>query len=1097
MGLSTSKGGLTIPAGLSSGNGLVGNGFSDGLLLTVVAYPSLNTSLLTVGAALTPSAIAGSYVWPLGPVTETWAWFVNGVSVAGSYVLQASDFTVSADVTLSATGLGAGNVISVGPAPVISVGSIAYGYQATLSAGTTGDVFVSPTGNDANPGTFASPKLNIQAAILANPGKSIKLRGGVYRQMVNLGTGASGTAGARTVVSRYSNEVPIISGSEVLSGLTPCVAGDAAVVGSVWASLHKVTLADSLIASADPAALFPAEVGQALPLACEFIPGPFAPCDPTAIEDWPSWTILTTGDVVASNGQVITGFQNAAITDKYTQAEIQAMSIYMYGGANLTSPTTVASFDTVNKIIRPTNTSITKANSAYNNRMLLQNIPKAIFKGSWAYVKNGDGTSTYYIWLNNSANAAAGVEYSARVTNLNLNGTSYITFEGVVFEGTASVNQANPTTHHAIVQPSGGYATNQWFYNCLIRRHHRSYNRTSMGLYAYNSHYLKVQQSSVSECYGMYGIHPTGFSGPSSPAQMTVGLWVDRCKFDRTASTAIRIYNQLFPTVSHCLWDYDVGVSPHANLIDPKLFSHGALLVGLDLSGANGYTTYQDASSINMIACYMHGNRIAGDSRTMQDQNSNDPTQSPAGAAGFSSLNPLGYILCSHFAPDAQDLTQTSNFTIGKAANTACTFRLSHNIIHGPGTIDTTAVSRDKNFIVAGAAVGTEISDTLANTYVDAANADFRIKAGSPLLSMTGTDLTSVINSLIADRPWIPTYVFSTDINGDTINWTTPPIGPAVSKSIAWQGKSWITWPTLASGSSVVGQTLDINDGQKHPGTLSLTYQWVRSFDSMRSWSSISGATSRTYLVAAPDVNSILARDADVGGSIRRTVINSTVLGSAPLSNPVTAFQYKTTVNSLNFEGPTFTVQNRPMVILVAARMNTTTLSAWTMTIGTPGRTYGTGTAISPVQTNAGANRNFTAIWAHYISAPGTGSVTVQLQQSQQINGLEVIGLYIDGTVNVTRLNSTGLTAASITHSRTTTKAYSQVLVVGAINNGALTTSLTSATTILSEASGAASDDVSVSFGWIDAPSVATYSPVLTASGSNSIILGSVIVESS
>lgn len=1071
--------------------------------ITVLTAPSQNIANLRPGLTIGGAWVPGVYVSPTGACAEgVPSYRVNGATKSAAYVLVAGDVVQMASVSVTAPG-GLTLLVGADPAPFASftVPAEWRGYQPAMDFGTAGDIYVAPTGSDTNPGTLAAPKLSIQAAILANPSKQIRLRGGIYRQEVILNTGASGTAGAFTRVSRYGAEEPIISGSEVLTGLTPCVAGDAAIIGSIWnrADVFKVTLADSVVASSDPTGFFPREAGVALPMVCEFVPGAFAPVDPTAIEDWPTWTVLKAGDVPAATGDAITGYQNTAITDKYTQAEIQAMSLYQYGGANLTNPNGIASFDTAAKIIRLTGTGVTKSGSAYGDRMLLQNIPKGLKQGYWAYKKNGDGTTTYYLWLNNAANAVSGVEYATRVRNLNLGNASYITFEGIVFEGTASANQANPSTHHAIVQPQGGSATNQRIYNCLIRQHHRSLNRTSFGFYAWNSHYLQFRQSTISECYGMYGFHPVGQSSPGSPAAMTVGLWVDRCRFDRTASTAIRIYGQLFPTISHCLWDYDVGVSPHANLIDPKLFSHGALLIGLDLSGANGYMTFQDASAVNMLACYMHGNRITGDSRTAQDQNGTDPTQSPAGAGGaFAVLNPRGLWACNHFAPDAQDMTQQANFNLGKALNTACTFRLSHNIIFGPSTIDATAVSRDKNLIVSGAAVGTEVSEGWATTYVDAANADFRIAPGSAARSMIRTDLTADINAIKADRPWIPASVFVTDINGDTIDWTNPPIGPAVNIDVNWKGQSWLTWPTLVGGSSIVGQVLDVNDGQRHPGTLVPTYQWLRSNDGRQSWAPIAGATARTYTVAGADAGGILARDAWLGGkSKRRTVINSTVLASSPLGDPVLAFAHKTTTNALQFECATFTAENRPMIVLIAARMNPTTLANLTLTIGAPGRAAGTGTAIPGVPTNIGANRSSTAIWAYYIAAPGTGSSTVQITSDAQLNGLEVTALYVDGAVGVTRLNSNGLTAATISHSRTTTKPYSKILFVGAVNDGSRSLTLSGATLIRAEASGAATDDVSAIFGWIDAPSAAAYTASITSSVSGSIILGSVIVESS
>jgi len=120
----------------------------------VTTAPSLNTAALVVGATLSSCQVAGTYVWAAGAVTETWSFTVDDVEVAGSYVIQPGDKIVVASVALSATGLGDGNVISVGP------------YIVQNSAPSAGDV--SPTvgiiaGTVTAPAQMAAPTLTSTA----------------------------------------------------------------------------------------------------------------------------------------------------------------------------------------------------------------------------------------------------------------------------------------------------------------------------------------------------------------------------------------------------------------------------------------------------------------------------------------------------------------------------------------------------------------------------------------------------------------------------------------------------------------------------------------------------------------------------------------------------------------------------------------------------------------------------------------------------------------------------------------------------------------------------------------------------------------------
>lgn len=84
-------------------------------------------------------------------------------------------------------------------------------FSATAHAA---DRYVSLSGNDANAGTLAAPfRTMTQAALVAQPGDTIHVRGGVYPERVKIYS--KGTAAARITFRPYNSEKVVIDGTTV------------------------------------------------------------------------------------------------------------------------------------------------------------------------------------------------------------------------------------------------------------------------------------------------------------------------------------------------------------------------------------------------------------------------------------------------------------------------------------------------------------------------------------------------------------------------------------------------------------------------------------------------------------------------------------------------------------------------------------------------------------------------------------------------------------------------------------------------------------------------------------------------------------------
>ncbi len=80
--------------------------------------------------------------------------------------------------------------------------------------------YVSTAGTDANPGSLAQPFRTIQqAATLAQPGDTVFIRGGNYRETVT--PAHSGTAAAHITYTAYNGENVVIDGADAVNGFVP------------------------------------------------------------------------------------------------------------------------------------------------------------------------------------------------------------------------------------------------------------------------------------------------------------------------------------------------------------------------------------------------------------------------------------------------------------------------------------------------------------------------------------------------------------------------------------------------------------------------------------------------------------------------------------------------------------------------------------------------------------------------------------------------------------------------------------------------------------------------------------------------------------
>lgn len=976
------------------------------------------------------------------------------------------------------------------PAPPVS--AIARGYQAARDEGTAGDLFVAPGGSNANPGTFASPKQTIMGAMAAaSAGQVIRVRAGTYREIVDF-TGKGGpNASTRTTVVRYGAEQVTLTAAEPLTGWTACTSGDAATVGPNWAQMFKVTIATSTIASGNPRAAFLFEAGQRLLPCMARLMNPQYPDNESATQDW-----LTASEVVTASGQ-ITGIRLPALTDLYTQAQLENADVAFHSQPNLNRREKVSSFNTVTKTIVPTTTTWLYESNQYRDRFALINLLPVMKRGEWGFVEAG-GNTTLFIWPNSPANVTSNIEMSARGQCVNLGGSSNCEVRGLIIERAASAGAA---TDGLYAINAGGVTRRSGLRieNNLIRETYRAgrdYAPINLGLIDG----FVVANNTIDGAYGQFGVMAAGSQWNGSG--MAVGGRVLRNVINRAENSPIRLFGQDTALVA----DNDIansGVAAHANKMNAYASCHRVAFFNNRMKGASGYLTWQECSAIYIGFNDVPVSYLGTDGRAIVDQNSNTANeQSPATEQG---INGDSFIFNNTVAPFRDAAANTNSITLGKSAETAVLYSGKNNILHGASTVDQTRLIANgwrNNLLTSGAALaasaGTDQTTTAAAVYEDVTLGDLRIRAASPSRSAATASIAAEIAALQA---LFPDYDgFGRDMNGATFSLTSPPMGCFVQPDDeAAFAAQWVERPII-SGTPVQGSALTVSDGYlvARPWP-SRTRQWVRSADGV-TWTDIAGATGASYTVQAGDVGQYVGCRVTAGGAAAIGMAASLAVSSYPITTPVLMALAKQTsggFTSKNIETASFTANGRPLIVVASTRNSSSADTTGTVTVGAPGRAFGTGT---PLNFRARGRRtsNESQVW--FIANPGTGAVTIQHQSSLTTNGVQIAVFEVEGASDVTTAATAGGTnVTSISTTVTTTGGNDGVLHIVNRFQGDLAANpitLTGVENVLSNdntGGTGASTDLTIAIGYERAASAGAYAAA--ASWPTAATVGGLAIE--
>lgn len=739
------------------------------------------------------------------------------------------------------------NEQTVQAAPVPGV--VKYGYDAARDEGTEGDFFVSPTGSNSNPGTAAQPFATIAHALSAAPELSrIKLRGGVYRETVNLYRKKNLT------ISRYGTEQVTISGRQHMTGWTQCTLADIDTVGPNYAEIWKKTVPNVTFVGS-PRAAFLHEAGDRLTLAALKVPFPFRPTSDNDMSDW-----LTSDETVVDGGGKILGYRKASITDKYTSAQLTGAKIGFHRAPNSATTSVVAGVE--GGVILLADQTWEYEGNSNRDKFVIINVAAAMKPGGWAYTQSGSDT-TLYVRPKDPISVAGAIEYSARGSGFNTLEAENITVRGIIVTGVASDGTKTDGLYAVggLNVAGGRKYSGLTFENMVIEDTWRDFD--SYGAFTFrNVDNLTIRNVTIRRTVGQTGISCAG-SLFGSTYGMDKNIHVEFCDFEDIDRAPVRIFGGSDSWIAFCR-ARNCAFGPHANKGNIYETASRCLWWGCIWIGCGGYLTWQEADSQDICFCVVPSG-TGMDGHSVIDQN-HASLSSPATQMG---VDTISYICNNLLIPLKNVVGQANSLRIGTQWDPNVYFAVHNNVLNGA----TVYAGRDQiaswshNIFTSGTPRdATDSAAALAAVYEDVLAGNLSVKADSPSRSAAAANLTAVIAALQARYPTF--QYFDRDLAFEVFDPAAPFVGPYGPGSDEIDvGAVWVE-PAQILGISEEGETYTLVggyvNGMPYP---TVTRQWVRADDEWTVFTPIPGATGSSYTMTADDVGSKVGCILDAGGA--------------------------------------------------------------------------------------------------------------------------------------------------------------------------------------------------------------------------------------
>ena len=587
----------------------------------------------------------------------------------------------------------------------------------------------------------------------------------------------------------------VVTGGEVLTGWQQCVAGDFAAVGANYASIWKVNVPKTFFPGSDPFSANLCEASAQIPICLErkLTADKFFLTLPTSYH---------TADAVALSGALLSGFYKPSVTDQYTQAQIEGCKVYFTASPNVAVKSDIASFDPLTKYITLVTPATYDSNSVKDN-FALANLLPAMKRGEWGFKDLGT-TVTVYCWPENVGNLAGNIEYSARSSNISINGTSNVEIGFFRTRGTATA-----VTGGGNLFNSGLDCSNVYLHNFESTDTLNFGNNDAAAVYMQNVDDLEMSYFDVRRAQGMFGVWVKGSNanaaatGSPGSVNLAVRPYVHHGTVAYTSSGPVRLYtvgNGVFAFLIY----WECARQSHGNTMNAYQGCYNLLWWGIDGEDADGFFTEQETDGLVMAFCSASASRApSGGARGIyQQQNSTLKQGSVYGWKG-------GGVINCRTTPNRADAREGSTNSLRKGSSLVPLDlqTVVNNIYHGHSAMTTgdfaACTDWDNNITTADAIKGAADELVPMNTlYVPGATNKFVYPASSRARSKTAKNMATYMTALQARfSAVVPAFTdYDKDMVGDVYTWANIGCGPTKNKDAPYGQSRGISYAGIAGG---------------------------------------------------------------------------------------------------------------------------------------------------------------------------------------------------------------------------------------------------------------------------------------------------------
>ncbi len=223
----------------------------------------------------------------------------------------------------------------------------------------------------------------------------------------------------------------------------------------------------------------------------------------------------------------------------------------------------------------------------------------------------------------------------------------------------------------------------------------------------------------------------------------------------------------------------------------------------------------------------------------------------------------------------------------------------------------------------------------------------------------------------------------------------------------------WTKRPEIL-GVQTTGNTLSVSDGTcMATNYVAPIHQWCRVADPYShrdEWTKIPGAIGSTYQLTAADEGFYPGVISTVNGVVTQVVMSAVAQPSFPISMGSLLVEAHDNTQNIPagtwFESGTFVSDGTPLVVFLPHHMNSSsTTPTWEVTVGSDGRTNGTGETIT-VPSNARAERGGNLVMFGAIINPTPGTLTIQWRSTDEI--IDSASVYVYPATGLTGIGAAG-----------------------------------------------------------------------------------------